>query len=416
MPKSSPQPSSKLFSPQIDSARKLVSWFQKARRDFPWREPAIPGSSSLQGRKLLRDPYRVWVSEIMLQQTRAQVVVAYFNRFIKRWPTIQDLAQAEEEEVVKMWEGLGYYRRARALSRGAKQIVQEFDGVFPRKQEALLRIEGIGPYTSGAIASLAFNERVSALDGNALRVLSRFFGVGTPLEKASTRIGIEKRSLAWSKNEESSLTNEALIELGALICRGDTKPSCTKCPLQNDCYAHCHDAVDLFPQKKKPKAIEDLYRPTLIARFFHQDSSKSQGKPQYCAVWEVVGKEVMQGLWQWPYMEEDEPYEPQELHEYFREKLSNLHPLRLVPLKKVSHTFTHFRAHLYPLLGDFELPFGREDDLAKEKKALERRLQKHFSVDGKNLRILDIETTSNLPFSSGHRKLRSVALNHHQPF
>lgn len=372
----------------------LISWFQKNKRDLPWRKPATVKENPLLPEKILRDPYCVLISEIMLQQTQAAVVVDYFNRFVKKWPTLSALAQASEEEVVKFWEGLGYYSRARALLKGARKIHNEFHGRFPVDLQTLKTIPGIGPYTAGAVLSLAFNQRVSALDANAIRVLTRFFGIALPIEQQATKTQLDQLWMHWSREIDIAQANEALIELGALICKGRQAPLCHQCPLKTDCKAYQEDKVAVIPVKKERAKIETLYRPTLILR--HRSGKEINNSSTSFFVRHVHGSQVMQGLYEWPYWEWDEPLCAKTAQVFFEERLEcalqKIHPL--VPL---SHCFTRYKAHLYP----FFCEVAGDHDIT----LVTRKLKLLFNEPGKSLRVLDSDRMKAIPFCSGHKML-----------
>jgi A/G-specific adenine glycosylase len=202
--------------------RRLLAWYARHQRDLPWRRSA--------------DPYRVWLSEVMLQQTQVETVKPYFARFVRAFPTVEKLAAAEESEVLRLWEGLGYYRRARSLHAAAKRIVSEFGGQFPHDVKALQTLPGIGRYTAGAIASIAFNERVPILEANTVRLLARLMAYRDDPTKTAGQ------ALLWATAEEllpqkrTSMFNQALMELGALVCVPG-KPDCERCPVTAHCGA-----------------------------------------------------------------------------------------------------------------------------------------------------------------------------------
>ncbi|MGL4607573.1 MAG: A/G-specific adenine glycosylase [Eubacteriaceae bacterium] len=213
----------------------LIEWFRIEKRDLPFRQT--------------KDPYAIWISEIMAQQTQIDTLIPYYNRFMEKFPDVGTLAEASEESVIKSWEGLGYYSRARNLHKAAKLIVQEHQGIFPNTFPSLIKLPGIGPYTGGAIASIAFNERVSAVDGNVLRVISRFCN-------SRRDIGDEKTKKIITQWIEEILPpavgdfNEGIMELGALICTPQN-PKCSLCPIQLGCQSFKNDSVHEIPVKKK---------------------------------------------------------------------------------------------------------------------------------------------------------------------
>lgn len=222
----------------------LLAWYDQHARTLPWRG--------------IHDPYRTWVSETMLQQTRVETVIGYYERFLKRFPTVADLAAAPEDDVLKMWEGLGYYSRARNLHKGAKQIMTDFGGTIPSTVDELRRISGIGPYTAGAIASIAFDQPVPAVDGNVIRVVSRLRGIRENVGTPSVRRVLEGEAAALVPAARPGDFNQAVMDLGATICTPGT-PSCERCPLQGECDAFAAgDAEDLpvLPRKNPPKVLD----------------------------------------------------------------------------------------------------------------------------------------------------------------
>ena len=222
----------------------LLAWYDQHARTLPWRG--------------IHDPYRTWVSETMLQQPRGETVMGYYARFLERFPTVSDLAAAPEDEVLKMWEGLGYYSRARNLHKGAKQIMTEHSGVIPADVEQLRKISGIGPYTAGAIASIAFDQPVPAVDGNVIRIVSRLRGIRENVGIPSVRRALEGEAASLVPQLRPGDFNQALMDLGSAICMPGT-PSCEKCPLRDECDAYAAgDAEDLpvLPRKNPPKVID----------------------------------------------------------------------------------------------------------------------------------------------------------------
>lgn len=219
-------------------SEQLVKWYEGAKRDLPWRRH--------------RDPYFIWVSEIMLQQTRVDTVIPYFHRFIDRFPTIAELAIAPEEDVLKCWEGLGYYSRARNLQAAARQIMERHGGRVPDDKAAVSALKGIGPYTAGAILSIAFGRPEPAVDGNVMRVLSRYFLLEDDIAKPATRPRIEALAARLIPEGRASDFNQALMELGALVCTPKS-PQCLTCPVMEHCQGRLAGAVDRLPVKTKAK-------------------------------------------------------------------------------------------------------------------------------------------------------------------
>lgn len=219
-------------------SRPLLIWYRAVRRDLPWRRS--------------RDPYHIWISEIMLQQTRVETVIPYYNRFMELFPTVDKLAEAPEEQVLKAWEGLGYYSRARNLQAAAREIVEQYGGKVPDSLDAVSGLKGIGPYTAGAILSIAFNRPEPAVDGNVMRVLSRYFELEEDIAKPSTRIGIEKLAKGLIPEGAAGDFNQALMELGATICTPKAA-HCLPCPVMEHCAARLAGRVEELPVKAKAK-------------------------------------------------------------------------------------------------------------------------------------------------------------------
>ncbi len=225
----------------------LLEWFQQNKRTMPWRYEN-------------RDPYHVWLSETMLQQTQVKTVIPYFNRFINRFPNIETLAEAPLEEVLKLWEGLGYYSRARNLHKGANEIVKNHQGVIPNDLKTILNISGIGPYTAGAILSLAYHQPCLAIDGNVIRVICRWFDIDLDMRmKKNWGVVEEKLSFLMPKNQ-AALFNEALMEFGAIQCKPQN-PLCHSCLLSQHCIAFKKSIVPKRPYlkpKPKPKKVKKI--------------------------------------------------------------------------------------------------------------------------------------------------------------
>lgn len=222
----------------------LLQWYDRVKRDLPWRG--------------ISDPYRVWLSEIMLQQTRVETVKGYYERFLTLFPTVEALAAAPREAVLKAWEGLGYYSRARNLHKAAQAVASGFAGRFPQSYEELARLPGVGPYTAGAIASIAFGERVPAVDGNVLRVASRFFGVRADIAAPGTRGAIRALVQDAMPPERAGDYNQALMELGATVC-SPLSPNCGACPWEALCDARAEGDAESLPiheKKRPPKKVD----------------------------------------------------------------------------------------------------------------------------------------------------------------
>ena len=226
----------------------LLSWYRKNKRALAWRDDPTP--------------YHIWVSEIMLQQTRVEAVKEYYNRFIKVLPTVQDLANCPEEELLKLWEGLGYYSRVRNMQKTAKALLINFDGKMPDDFQALTSLPGIGEYTAGAIRSIAFGEREPAIDGNVLRVVSRLTKNRTPITDTSYKkqVATALKEIYPQKGKDCADFTQSLFELGALVCKPQN-PDCKNCPLQGVCKAEKEGVQTLYPVRplKKEKRREEIF-------------------------------------------------------------------------------------------------------------------------------------------------------------
>ena len=289
----------------------LKKWFLSNRRSLPWRENP--------------SPYQVWVAEVMLQQTQVNVVIPYFQRWMKTFPTIQALSEASIDKVIKTWEGLGYYSRARNLHQGTQYITKHLGGILPNSYEALVQIKGLGPYTIGAILSFAFKQKALAIDSNVSRVIARYNCIEEEINKKTTYKKIEKLTQIFLPNQEPWIVMEALIELGALICKSD--PKCSLCPIQKGCQAHRKCKADLLPQKRKYAKTIYLHR-TVAVVLAEKKVLMRKGKK---------GK-VMQDLWEFPYFDQGVD-------------ISQALGISLIPIQKlpqVIHHFTRYKALLYP--------------------------------------------------------------------
>ncbi|MEE6452453.1 A/G-specific adenine glycosylase [Gottfriedia acidiceleris] len=229
--------------PKNDFKNNLVNWFLAEQRDLPWRKN--------------KDPYRVWVSEIMLQQTRVDTVIPFYNKFMQNFPTIADLANAEEEKVLKAWEGLGYYSRARNLQSAVREVHEEYSGKVPDTPELISKLKGVGPYTAGAILSIAYGKPEPAVDGNVMRVLSRILTIWEDIGIPKNRKIFEQAVRALISHEDPSAFNQGLMELGALICT-PTNPACLLCPVREQCLAFETGVVTELPIKSKKKAPKPI--------------------------------------------------------------------------------------------------------------------------------------------------------------
>ncbi|MFJ7953800.1 A/G-specific adenine glycosylase [Lysinibacillus sp. NPDC096418] len=221
----------------------LVEWFEREKRDLPWRHT--------------KDPYKIWVSEVMLQQTRVDTVIPYYNRFMESFPTLELLAEAPQEYLLKHWEGLGYYSRARNLQAGVREVLENYGGIVPDNRHEISKLKGVGPYTAGAILSIAYNKPEHAVDGNVMRVLSRVLEIHEDIAVPKTKKIFEAAVEKLIDPEHTSSFNQGLMELGALICT-PTSPKCLLCPVRDYCMAFNEGEPEKLPVKSKKVKMKHL--------------------------------------------------------------------------------------------------------------------------------------------------------------
>lgn len=228
----------------MNFSKELISWYQNDHRDLPWRNT--------------QDPYRIWLSEIILQQTRVDQGLEYYHRFIAEFPTVKELAEADEDLVLKLWQGLGYYSRARNLHKAARIIADAMNGVFPSTYRAIIELPGVGPYTAAAIASFAFKEKVAVVDGNVYRVLSRIFGIDSPIDMPAGQKEFKTIAQELIDEEHPDLYNQAIMEFGATCCKPKL-PQCPTCIFNQNCIAQKEKKIDELPVKSRRTKVKEIY-------------------------------------------------------------------------------------------------------------------------------------------------------------
>jgi A/G-specific adenine glycosylase len=296
----------------------LTGWYKQNKRDLPWRN--------------ISDPYRIWISEIILQQTRVNQGMSYYLRFIERFPTVNILAEANEDDVLKYWQGLGYYTRARNLHKAAKQIVLDFAGVFPIQHSNLLKLAGIGDYTAAAICSFAYNQTYAVVDGNVYRVLSRVFGIETPIDTNSGKKEFALLAQNLISQSEPGLHNQAIMEFGALQCT-PSSPDCMNCPLNSHCRAFELKIVSDLPLKSQKTKVTN--------RYFNYLFIELQGNT---FLQKRKAKDVWQNLYEFPLIETDHLLSPGELIENLDFK-SLLNGISETDILKISNPMKHVLSH-----------------------------------------------------------------------
>ena len=294
----------------------LLEWYRQNKRDLPWRKT--------------KDPYHIWLSEIMLQQTRVEAVKPYYARFLAAAPDVKALSEMPEDELMKLWEGLGYYSRARNLQKAARTVMEDYDGVIPNSYEKLLRLSGIGEYTAGAIASIAFGLRVPAIDGNVLRVLSRLCGSYEDIALPETKKYFRDLLSPCVPLEAGDFT-QALIELGATVCAPNVAPRCPVCPLRDVCVAHRKGLEELLPIKSAKKTRRIEQKTVLILC----DGSRT-------ALRKRPSKGLLAGLYELPNTEGH--LSDDAVRDYVRK--IGFEPLRIERIEDAKHIFTHIEWHM----------------------------------------------------------------------
>ena len=265
----------------MDIAEILIHWYTENKRLLPWRETT--------------DPYRIWISEIILQQTRVIQGLKYFNRFMDHFPHIKALAEAPEDEVMKYWQGLGYYSRARNLHAAAKEIMDRFDGIFPQKYADVLSLKGIGKYTAAAICSFAWKQPYAVVDGNVYRVLARVFGMDTPIDSNTGKKEFSELAQVLLDKRHPDLYNQAIMDFGAIQCTPKV-PNCLYCPLRDCCNAFSSGRVDKLPVKEGKTIVKPRYFNYLHIR------SKTHN-----LLMRRNGKDIWQNLYEYPLIETEQP-------------------------------------------------------------------------------------------------------------
>lgn len=287
-------------------AQQMLYFYDHSKRVLPWRAN--------------KDPYYIWISEIMLQQTRVETVIPYFNRFIKTIPTVYELSIIEEDKLMKLWEGLGYYSRARNLQKAAIQVVQEFNGVIPSTKEELESLSGIGPYTSGAILSIAFEQRVPAVDGNVLRVFSRLFGIEEDIKQLSTKKLIKELVFNHLPVKRNGDFNQSIMELGATICIPNGAPLCDSCPIKNICTSYKDKSQGRIPFRTK-KTKRKTESKTIVV-FQYKDTYGIRKRPS---------KGLLASLYEYETLDDA----------YSLEDVEQLYKIDVIDMGTSKHIFTH---------------------------------------------------------------------------
>lgn len=295
----------------------LVEWFEREKRDLPWRHT--------------QDPYKIWVSEVMLQQTRVDTVIPYYENFLEKFPTMQHLAEADESFLLKQWEGLGYYSRVRNLQAGVREVVENYGSVVPNNREDISKLKGVGPYTAGAVLSIAYEVPEHAVDGNVMRVLSRVLMIEEDIALPKTKKVFEKAVMDLMDYDHPSQFNQGLMELGAMICT-PTSPSCLLCPVREYCTAFHEGEPEKLPIKTKKVKTKKLYYDVMIV--------EDEGGKILLEQRPETG--LLASMWQFPMVE----VQPEVIPEVVVSRAYTFdlrYKETLMPLK---HVFSHLQWHM----------------------------------------------------------------------
>lgn len=327
-----------MMTPRLFQQR-LLAWFDRhGRKELPWQ--------------INKTPYRVWLSEIMLQQTQVATVIPYYLRFMATFPTIEMLASAPEDEVLHLWAGLGYYSRARNLHQAAKMVMETFDGQFPDTLENLLRLPGVGQSTAGAILSIAYGQRATILDGNVKRVLARFLGITEPINQKETENLLWEHAVAYTPHKRAADYTQAIMDLGATVCTR-SKPLCDACPLSRNCAALDRDLVTQIPTKKASRPL-----PVKTATFLMIECGKQ------ILLCKRPSKGIWGGLWSLPEI----PGKPdvRRINALVTETCG-LRPDSQQKLEPFRHTFSHYHLEIHPVhIRVKKLPPGKTIETGKQ--------------------------------------------------
>lgn len=334
--------------------QKIITWYNSNKRDLPWRKT--------------KDPYQIWLSEVILQQTRVDQGMSYYQKFILNYPTVEVLAHATEDQILKDWQGLGYYSRARNLHFTAKEIVSKYNGVFPSTYEEIRSLKGIGDYTAAAISSFAFNLPYSVVDGNVYRILSRFAGISTPIDSTEGKKEFSLLAQQLLSKHSPQLYNQAIMEFGSLQCK-PAKPNCLVCPLSNSCFAYENNKVDVLPVKTKSIKIRKRYFHYLVIRDGNEFYIKKR-----------KSKDIWIGLHDFPMIETKQSTEIEELTksaEWRNQLGKSKHRL-----EKVTNEYKHILSHqhIHAKFYEIKTDLKKFNEAGKEWKKVNRESVNDYAV------------------------------------
>jgi A/G-specific adenine glycosylase len=295
-------------------SKSLIKWYEANKRELPWRD--------------ISDPYRIWISEIILQQTRVNQGMNYYLRFVERFPDVNALATAHEDEVLKYWQGLGYYSRARNVHKTAQIIVEKHKSKFPNSYTEIVQLKGIGSYTAAAICSFAYNQAYAVVDGNVFRVISRLFAIETPIDSTHAKKEFSELATNLLDNRKPGIHNQAIMEFGALQCI-PVQPDCNACPFQKTCKTYKLDLVDKLPIKASKTKVRE--------RFFNYFFIQYQSK---IFIQKRTEKDIWQNLYELPLIESDKLFKPEEIG-----TIDLIANIENIEINATTSTFKHILSH-----------------------------------------------------------------------
>lgn len=310
-----------------DFSAKLLSWYDAHKRDLPWRKT--------------KDPYKIWLSEIMLQQTTVKTVIPYYQNFLKKFPDLKSVATAGDSDLIHAWSGLGYYQRIRNFKKACSQVISDYQGKIPSSFESLITLSGLGPYTAAAVASIAFDEKVAVVDGNVIRVLSRLFAYSEDMASGrSKKFFLEKATLLMTPSPHPGDFNQAMMELGATVCT-PKKPLCLLCPVQSFCLAYKKGNPESYPVKNK----KIVYKKEFYLVFILKQNG-------YFLMRQRNSNEIMSGIWEFPMEVINESFnqDAKVISEIVKNKKWPIG--EVIFLKSFTHAIMNRRMVLYPVVID----------------------------------------------------------------
>lgn len=327
-------------------SKKILVWYGQNKRSLPWR--------------VTRDPYKIWLSEIILQQTRVAQGTPYYLTFIAAFPTVQGLANAKEERVLKLWQGLGYYSRARNLHTTAKMVVNTYGGNFPNNYKELLKLKGVGDYTASAIASICFDEPQAVVDGNVYRVLSRYYGIEIPINSTEGIKYFKKMANKVMDSDNIRDYNQGIMEFGAIQCT-PKNPYCLHCPINDGCIALKEGKVGVLPIKLKKTKVRNRYFNYLIPLFLNENGEK------HTILKQRKGKGIWQNLWEFPLLETENEIDLGEIKNQYTKivKLDDSPTISLFNTDTTVHKLSH--QHLHTKFWILESKNGLEESIPVSK-------------------------------------------------